>query len=274
MEECMWCFTVPLVPSKVNRFIDLSSTDQYYFDHPHRRQCIALRFAHMLDPTLLIRCLHAAIEKFPKVGSRVVSYEGRLKFQLETEQTKLRLIIVQPKFIEDIFDWRRIFFLFSDRADQGHKSLFHAFLMRAPDASHGCVLMAGFEHCLGDAASYAMFIAAWSDAYRNQLLRGASLSPLTDIPPGVFSSAEEGDECDGLSSDRTRPDPRRVGRRSACPARARPLTARGGGRPSAAGGTSCPPGCSPGSRRRCAGAAATRASAPTTCSWPRSHHGA
>jgi hypothetical protein len=204
-EEFMWCFSVPPASSDVNRFIDLSSTDQYYLDHPHRRQCVALRLMHILDPTVLIRCLHIAIQRFPKVGSRVVSYDGRRRFLLESEQTKLRLLIVRPDFLTSAYEWRRLFYFFSDRLDQEHKSVFHAFLMRSRDESLGCVLFAGFEHCLGDAASYAMFIASWSDIYQEQISQHAINLALADIPPGMFLSTTEGDYGDDLHTDHCRP---------------------------------------------------------------------
>lgn len=205
-EEYLWCFSVPPTSSEVHRFIDLSSTDQYYFDHPHRRQCIALRFSHVLDPTLLIRCLHTAIQRFPKVGSRVVSYDGRHRFLLESEQTKLRLIIVRPEFLANVHEWRRLFYFFSDHLDREHKSVFHAFLMRSHDESHGCVLFAGFEHCLGDAASYAMFIACWSDVYQELI---AQFSVNYEIPPGMYLSTTDGDYGDNLDATLSRPEPRR-----------------------------------------------------------------
>ena len=208
-EEYMWCFSVPIASSEVNRFIDLSSTDQYYLDHPHRRQCVALRFLHLIDPLLLVRGLHAAIQQFPKVGSRVVIYDGSRRFHLENEQTKLRVVMVSPDFLTDIFEWRRLFYLFSDRLDRQHKPLFQAFLMRSRDESLGCVLFAGFEHCLGDAASYAMFIACWSEEYQQQLTRHAANTALTQLPPDIYASPDEGDYGDGPQTNHDRPEPRR-----------------------------------------------------------------
>jgi hypothetical protein len=208
LNECMWCYSVPLASLDVSRLIELSSTDKYYFDHPHRRQSIALSFGHMLDPTILCRSLDATIQRFPKVGSRIVQYEGKLRFHLDTEQTKLRLIIVKQDYLTDIHEWRRLFFYLSDRPDQDHKALLQAYLLRCADERHGCVLIVGFEHCLGDAASYAMFIAAWSDLYREQLQRAPQPSPSTDLPPGVFSDDEVGERLSAAPSA-GRPAPRR-----------------------------------------------------------------
>ncbi len=137
-----------------------------------------------------------------------MQFEGKLRFHLETEQTKLRLVMVKREFLTDIHEWRRLFFYFSDRADQDHKSLLQAYLLRCTDERHGCVLIVGFEHCLGDAATYAMFIAAWSDIYREQLQATPQLPPSTDIPPGVFSDDGVGERLSATSSD-GHPAPRR-----------------------------------------------------------------
>ena len=207
-KEYMWCYSVPLSVLDVDRYIDLSSTDQYYFDHPHRRQCIALSFAHVLEPTILCRSLHAAVQRFPKVGSRAVMFEGHHRFHLETEQTKLRLVNVKPEFLTNICELWRICSFFCDNQDKKHRPLFQAYLMRCSDESRGCVLIAGFEHALGDAASYAMFIAAWSALYRDQRHASAALTPMNDLPPDMFTSSDAGNPCKARPSD-GRPEPRR-----------------------------------------------------------------
>jgi hypothetical protein len=206
-KEYMWCYSVPLSVLDVDRYIDLSSTDQYYFDHPHRRQCIALSFAHQLEPTILCRSLHAAVQRFPKVGSRAVLFEGLHRFHLETEQTKLRLVNVKPEILTNICELWRICSFLCDKQDKGHRPLFQAYLMRCADESRGCVLIAGFEHALGDAASYAMFIAAWSALYKEQRHASAVPTATIDLPPDMFTSSDAGNPGKALPSDR--PEPRR-----------------------------------------------------------------
>ena len=118
------------------------------------------------------------------------------------------MIIVKPEYLTDMHEWRRLFFYLSDRADQDHKALLQAYLLRCTDERHGCVLIVGFEHCLGDAASYAMFIAAWSDFYRAELQAAPQLPPAADIPPGVFSDDDVGDRLSAAAGDGC-PAPRR-----------------------------------------------------------------
>ena len=207
-KEYMWLYSVPMTVLDFDKFIDLSSLDQYYFDHPHRRQCIALRFSHILDPTILTRSLHYAIEMFPKVGSRTELFEGSRCFHLNTEQTKLKLVNVKPEFLTNISDLWRICSFFCANQDKEHRPLFQAYLFRCSDESHGCVLIAGFEHSLGDAASYAMFISAWSIIYSEKIQASSGLSTMAEFPPDVFTSEEAGASGQALPSD-GRPEPLR-----------------------------------------------------------------
>jgi len=43
--------------------------------------------------------------------------------------------------------------------------LFQAVMLVSNDLSEGCILIAGFEHVLGDATSYSMFLRTWSEKY-------------------------------------------------------------------------------------------------------------
>jgi hypothetical protein len=205
--DFMWCFAVPKCEVEVNRLIKLTSTDQYYFDHRHKRQSIALRFDKMLDPFTLCRGLHSAISLFPKVGSRVVLYEGTHHFNLEIEQIKLHLVMVEPEFMSNVFAWRDLFYYLSKKQDDNTNILFQSFLMRCTDPSMGCVLISGFDHSLGDASSYAMFLSKWSDSY-SEIECEAQHSINTDLPIGIISETVF-KETGGIPPCTNRPQPRR-----------------------------------------------------------------
>ena len=208
-EPTTWCYTVPKSVSAVDRYIRLSSSDLYYFEHPHRRQCIALEYSKVLDPVLLCQSLDCTITTFPKVGSRVVPFDGFQQFHLESEQIKLRVVTVGPDIISSMYAWCHAFQTLSSQAAGAEKPLFLAYLLRCKDEAHGCVLMAGFEHALGDAASYALFLEAWSDQYERLQQRLGAIPPAPrGFPPGTFreSAADSTAPASGLAPRRYRSD--------------------------------------------------------------------
>ena len=89
-----------------------------------------------------------------------------------------------------MYEWCHAFQILSNQADGADKPLFMAFLLRCEDESHGCVLMTGFEHALGDAASYALFLKAWSQKYENLNDRLRSVQPVPQtIPHGTYQDS-------------------------------------------------------------------------------------
>jgi hypothetical protein len=89
--------------------------------------------------------------------------------------------------MSSMYEWCHAFQTLSNQIDEQHEPLFLAFLLRCEDESQGCVLISGFEHALGDAASYALFVKAWSDKYEhlNNRLRKIQPVPRT-IPHGAY----------------------------------------------------------------------------------------
>ena len=153
--------------TNIDRFIQLDTDDLHFFTHPHKMQCIALQFSIVLDPVLLCQSLESTIALYPQVGSKIVSFHGAIQFHLDLEATRLRLVVVSPTVILSSADWDHVFKTLRMRAAESGKPrpLFQPLLLRCADPSHGSVLIAGFEHALGDAASYALFLAAWSNEY-------------------------------------------------------------------------------------------------------------
>lgn len=65
--------------------------------------------------------------------------------------------------------------------------LFQAFLVRCSDPRYGCCLVAGFDHVLGDGASYGMFMQAWSDSYEAETLRRPPRPEAAyEVPPHAY----------------------------------------------------------------------------------------
>ena len=169
-DDYMWCYVVPQTESTIERFVELSSSDRYYYENPHRRQFIALKFLHLIDPTLLCQSLFRLADLYPKINSRICVFEGRPHFNLQKDAIKVRLISIEPQVLLDVYEIRRACFHLSDQLDkQGNKSMLYVFLLRSSDPHLGCILAAGFDHSLGDAASYSMFLHALSEDYANVL---------------------------------------------------------------------------------------------------------
>ena len=139
-----------------------------------RHQCIVLQLGHVLDPVLLVRSLHHASKIYPKVASRIVPLEdGRPHFHLETERMRVRMVMVEAHVLSDPYHWAYAHETLLHAVSPAQETrrpngggggqddrhpLFHAFLLRAHDSACGCVLVVGFEHTLGDAASYGLFL--------------------------------------------------------------------------------------------------------------------
>ena len=164
-QEIVECFSISKVDRDKSSCIKLTCADRFYLAEENRKQCIALQFNHLLDPVLLTEALYQAIEEYPTVGSRVIVQLEEEYFQIHAEDVKIFQVSVDPAIIRDVNEWTPAFQRFSQQVFADYKPLFQAYLLRSSQEPCGCILMVGFEHCLGDGASYAMFTECWSKHY-------------------------------------------------------------------------------------------------------------
>jgi hypothetical protein len=64
--------------------------------------------------------------------------------------------------------------------------LFEASMLVSDDLSAGCVLIVGFQHVLGDAACYSMFLRTWSEMYEANLHAHLGKLPALTFPTVEF----------------------------------------------------------------------------------------
>ena len=64
--------------------------------------------------------------------------------------------------------------------------LFEASMLVSDDLSAGCVLIVGFQHVLGDAACYSMFLRTWSEMYEANLRAHLGKLPAMTFPTVEF----------------------------------------------------------------------------------------
>jgi len=90
----------------------LRSSDEYYFDNPHRIQRVCVKLNHVLDPTSLVKSLVEVAKAFPLVSSTVsapmVAAAGeaaRRRFNLDTERVTVQLIAVSPWMMSNQNVW-------------------------------------------------------------------------------------------------------------------------------------------------------------------------
>jgi hypothetical protein len=161
-----WCYTVPR-SEKDGQLVRINSSDAFYLDRPHKMQTVALQFSKALDPMLLCQSLDDTITtRFPTVGSKIIAKDGVRFFQYGSELSRVRLVLVCPESLADPREWHATFLQLQPPIKDESAPLFQAVLLRCADASRGSVLLAGFAHVLGDAASYALLLSAWSDHSR------------------------------------------------------------------------------------------------------------
>jgi hypothetical protein len=141
LETSTWCYSIDNTKLIADRYMQLSIMDVFYFENPHRRQCIALQYTKVLDSVILCQSLGCTIAAFPTVGSRVEFLDGIGYFHLNSEQVKIRLVVVSPQVLSNKYEWCHAFDVLSKHARES-QPLFQAFLLRCADESHGCVLMA------------------------------------------------------------------------------------------------------------------------------------
>jgi hypothetical protein len=88
----------------------LSAPDVHYAESNYRTQSIALRFAHICNPTLATQALHLAIAEFPRVGSRLIMYEGVPEFHLAAAEIRLCVVTVEERVLTNacLAEWEHI----------------------------------------------------------------------------------------------------------------------------------------------------------------------
>ena len=189
LPQFMWTYSTNAEVKNSNSLIELTTVDQYFHNRQHQRQFIAFRLKDVLNPSVLCSSMHVAANIYPKVTSRIVSHFGKQYFHVGQVPPKVELIMVEPKFFSDIYAWKDACFQISEMTKHAHNNFVQAYLFRSHDPRFGCVLATGFDHSIGDAASYCMFLSAWSKAYSAELLRASHLmAPPQLLPSGIFNA--------------------------------------------------------------------------------------
>ncbi|EKX32545.1 hypothetical protein GUITHDRAFT_121297 [Guillardia theta CCMP2712] len=174
----------------IHRFQSICWNDEFYVTNPTAIQRIALKFEHVLDPSLLLQSLDDVVKKFPTITSKICHYQGKLCFHLASEQVTLRVILVKPHILSDMNQWYNACNEYRPVSNESTERppLFQAFILLSNDPSHGCVFVVCFDHVLGDAITYGIFLNHWSQEY--SLLKekfGTNLaSSLSNLPPCMY----------------------------------------------------------------------------------------
>ena len=114
-----------------------------------------------------MQALSLAMEAYPRVGSRLTCHEGVPKFHLEAGEVAVSVVTVDPAVLSSKCKrkWLQVFETVMPPRVVGlgpdATPLFEACLIVSHDMSAGCVLVAGFQHVLGDAGSYSFFMRKW-----------------------------------------------------------------------------------------------------------------
>eukprot|EP00960_Hanusia_phi_P032897 750128-Hanusia_phi.AAC.2 len=174
----------------IHRFQSICWNDEFYVNNPTAIQRIALKFETVLDPSLLLQSLDEVAKKFPTIMSKICHYQGRLCFHLSSEQVTLRVILVKPHILSDINQWYHACNEYrpvsNDPAER--PPLFQAFILITNDPCNGCVFVVCFDHVLGDAITYGIFLNHWAREY--SMLKekfGTNLaSSLSNLPPCMY----------------------------------------------------------------------------------------
>ena len=138
-----------------------------------------------------MQSLRSALEKHPRVGSRLEMHDGKPTFHLESGQIDIHLIKVGRDVLsQSPSTWLHV----CEKTMPPHKGgygpdatpLFEASMLVSDDLSAGCVLIVGFQHVLGDAACYSMFLRTWSEMYEANLHANLGKLPALTLPPVEF----------------------------------------------------------------------------------------
>eukprot|EP00286_Rhodomonas_abbreviata_P019134 CAMPEP_0181311160 /NCGR_PEP_ID=MMETSP1101-20121128/12981_1 /TAXON_ID=46948 /ORGANISM="Rhodomonas abbreviata, Strain Caron Lab Isolate" /LENGTH=733 /DNA_ID=CAMNT_0023417857 /DNA_START=108 /DNA_END=2309 /DNA_ORIENTATION=- len=176
----------------MHRLQDLTPLDEHYHNNPHRIQRIGFHYASMLSPTKLMQSLQLTIEDFPIVGSKVVHCHGqtglRHRFHLDAENVSIRLINVEPHMLDSMERCEELCEAVTPRSpDQKENPLFECWIFKSSDISKGSILIAGFQHTLGDATSYGIFMRRWSEHFQQIAKTEEASNDHLLLPPGVFT---------------------------------------------------------------------------------------
>ena len=127
------------------------------------------------------------------MGSRVVHHEGKNRFHLDAAEINVRLVRVEPRTVlaGSATEWEQVCDAMAPQPKShcglGAASLFDACLLASQNPRAGSVLIAGFQHVVGDASSYSTFLRTWSEKYE-ELLKGSARQPVLslELPKGTF----------------------------------------------------------------------------------------
>jgi hypothetical protein len=117
-----------------------------------------------ISDILLAQALDKAMLENPIAASKVVMANGRRCYHCNSVDTKLTAIMVDKPVFDKIHNISYICERLSDGpSPDGALCLF--FLFRTPDPRNGCIIVAHFDHTLGDAACYSRLLTSWSRNY-------------------------------------------------------------------------------------------------------------
>ncbi len=135
------------------------------------------------------QAMQMAMAELPRVGSRIVQHNGTHKFHLDAAEIIFRLIVVAPDVLISGSppEWRHVCETMAAPHTSSGGALFEAYMLTSHESSAGSVLIAGFNHALGDATSYSMFMCMWSTQYRRIL--DDRPAAMKGLPSGVFDMA-------------------------------------------------------------------------------------
>uniref|UniRef100_A0A7S1IMB4 Condensation domain-containing protein n=1 Tax=Eutreptiella gymnastica TaxID=73025 RepID=A0A7S1IMB4_9EUGL len=122
---------------------------------------IAYRFNDFVTPSSLLKSWHAVLEVHPAFGGHVINTVNGKRIECGTIPLQLRVVRVAPATFKNPLDWVALAVKYCSKRD----ALFQPMLLTTGRPSDGCVLVCVFDHTLGDAATFGIFMKAWSDAY-------------------------------------------------------------------------------------------------------------
>jgi hypothetical protein len=138
--------------------------------HPTRQKCSRDGSTAPTKPqstnsdNLLAQALDKAMLENPIAASKVVMANGRRHFHCNSLDTKLTTIMVDKPVFNSYQDISYICERLCDGQSLAEQMCFF-YLFRSPDPKDGCIIVAHFEHTLGDAAVYSKLMTSWSRNY-------------------------------------------------------------------------------------------------------------
>ena len=138
--------------------------------HPTRQKCsrdgstVPTKSQSTNSDDLLAQALDKAMLENPIAASKVVMANGKRHFHCNSLDTKLTTIMVDRPVFNKYHDVTYICERLSDGQSLAEQMCFF-YLFRSPDPKDGCIIVAHFEHTLGDAAVYSKLMTSWSRNY-------------------------------------------------------------------------------------------------------------